>query len=155
MKIGYVQTSPTFSEKNQNFEQVKNLLSNTKADLIVLPELFATGYTFISKKEAESKVTKQPQRECKPEDEVKVTFIELGSVNCIPCKKMQPVMKAVEEKYGDQLDVIFYDVWQEDQKHYAKDYGIRLGVCKTVLCIIFCSFSRWCYLSLQRKIRNG
>jgi len=54
MKIGYVQTSPTFSEKTQNFEQVKKLLSNTKADLIVLPELFATGYTFISKKEVES-----------------------------------------------------------------------------------------------------
>ena len=54
MKIGYVQTSPTFSEKTQNFEQVKNLLSNNKADLIVLPELFATGYAFISKKEAES-----------------------------------------------------------------------------------------------------
>ncbi|MHA1235740.1 MAG: nitrilase-related carbon-nitrogen hydrolase, partial [Promethearchaeota archaeon] len=38
----------------QNFEQVENLLGNTKADLIVLPELFATGYTFISKEETES-----------------------------------------------------------------------------------------------------
>ncbi len=54
MKIGYVQTSPIFGELTQNFEQVKNLLSNSKADLIVLPELFATGYTFISKEEAES-----------------------------------------------------------------------------------------------------
>ncbi|MFA6542260.1 MAG: hypothetical protein WCT99_11740 [Bacteroidota bacterium] len=26
-----------------------------------------------------------------------ITFIELGSVNCIPCKKMQPVMKAIEQ----------------------------------------------------------
>ena len=41
----------------------------------------------------------------------KVTFVELGSVNCIPCKKMQPVMKAIEEKYGEQISVIFYDVW--------------------------------------------
>ncbi len=55
MKIGYVQTSPIFSEKTQNFEQVENLLEDTKADLIVLPELFATGYTFISKEEAESR----------------------------------------------------------------------------------------------------
>jgi len=54
MKIGYVQTSPIFSEKTQNFEQVENLLGRTKVDLIVLPELFATGYTFISKEEAES-----------------------------------------------------------------------------------------------------
>jgi len=54
MKIGYVQTSPIFSETAQNFEQVENLLGNAKGDLIVLPELFATGYTFISKEEAES-----------------------------------------------------------------------------------------------------
>ncbi|MFW9937944.1 MAG: nitrilase-related carbon-nitrogen hydrolase [Candidatus Thorarchaeota archaeon] len=52
MKIGYVQTSPIFGEKNKNFEQVEDLVSKIKADLIVLPELFATGYTFISKEEA-------------------------------------------------------------------------------------------------------
>lgn len=56
----------------------------------------------------------------------KVTFVELGSVNCIPCKQMQPVMKAIEEKYGDQIKVVFYDVWKEDQKKYAQQYGIKL-----------------------------
>lgn len=61
-------------------------------------------------------------KEIKP----KVTFIELGSVNCIPCKQMQPIMKSIEEKYGDQVKVIFYDVWKPDQKVYAQKYGIRL-----------------------------
>jgi thioredoxin 1 len=56
----------------------------------------------------------------------KITFVELGSVNCIPCRKMQPVMKSIEEKYRDQVQVIFYDVWKPDQKHYAREYGIRL-----------------------------
>jgi thioredoxin 1 len=56
----------------------------------------------------------------------KVTFVELGSVNCIPCKQMQPIMKSIEEKYGDQVKVIFYDVWKEDQKKYAQQYGIKL-----------------------------
>jgi thioredoxin 1 len=55
-----------------------------------------------------------------------VTFIELGSVNCIPCRQMQPVMKSVEKKYGGQLKVIFYDVWKNDQKQYASQYQIRL-----------------------------
>ncbi|RPI06825.1 MAG: thioredoxin [Ignavibacteriae bacterium] len=55
-----------------------------------------------------------------------VTFIELGSVNCIPCKAMQKVMKAVEEKYGSQLKIIFYDVWKQEQEHYAQEYKIRL-----------------------------
>ena len=58
--------------------------------------------------------------------EPKVTFIELGSVNCIPCKRMQPVMKSIEEKYGEQVKVIFYDVWKQEQKKYAQQYGIRL-----------------------------
>lgn len=61
-------------------------------------------------------------KEVKP----KVTFVELGSVNCIPCKQMQPIMKSIEEKYGEQVKVIFYDVWKEDQKKYATQYGIKL-----------------------------
>jgi thioredoxin 1 len=56
----------------------------------------------------------------------KVTFVELGSVNCIPCKAMQSVMKAIEAKYGEQVKVTFYDVWKEDQKQYAEKYGIKL-----------------------------
>ncbi len=39
---------------------------------------------------------------------------------------MQPVMKAIEEKYGSQIQVVFYDVWKAEQKHYAQKYGIRL-----------------------------
>jgi thioredoxin 1 len=55
-----------------------------------------------------------------------VTFVELGSVNCIPCKAMQPIMKSVEEKYGNQIRITFYDVWKEEQAHYTQDYNIRL-----------------------------
>ncbi len=51
MKIGYVQNSPIFGKKENNFEGVRKLLRGAKADLIVLPELFATGYTFTSKEE--------------------------------------------------------------------------------------------------------
>jgi thioredoxin 1 len=55
-----------------------------------------------------------------------ITFVELGSVKCIPCRKMQPVMKAIEDKYDDQIKVIFYDVWISDQRKYAEEYDIRL-----------------------------
>lgn len=50
----------------------------------------------------------------------KVTFIELGSVKCIPCKEMQPVMKSIEKKYGSQVKVIFHDVWTAAGKEAAK-----------------------------------
>ena len=58
--------------------------------------------------------------------QAKVTFIELGSVRCIPCKKMQKVMASVEKKYPKQVKVIFYDVWTKEQKHFAEDYNIDL-----------------------------
>jgi thioredoxin 1 len=64
----------------------------------------------------------QKENQLKP----KVTFVELGSVNCIPCKKMQPIMKSIEEKYSGQVKVVFHDVWKEDQKQYATKYGIKL-----------------------------
>lgn len=51
MKVGYVQTSPVFGDKTTNFNQITDLIKKQKADLIVLPELFATGYTFVNKKE--------------------------------------------------------------------------------------------------------
>jgi thioredoxin 1 len=55
-----------------------------------------------------------------------VTFIELGSVRCIPCKAMQPVMASIEKKYGNQVKIVFYDVWKPEQEQFGKTYNIRL-----------------------------
>jgi predicted amidohydrolase len=52
MIVGYIQNSPQFGEKTENFSQITALTKGIHADLLVLPELFATGYTFISKEEA-------------------------------------------------------------------------------------------------------
>ncbi len=53
-----------------------------------------------------------------------VTFLELGSVTCIPCKKMQPVMKSIETRYMGQVEVIFHDVLKDRSK--SQQYGIKL-----------------------------
>ena len=55
----------------------------------------------------------------------KVTFVEIGSVNCIPCKMMQPVMKQIEEKYGSQVKIVFHDVWTPEGRPHGMKYGIR------------------------------
>jgi thioredoxin 1 len=55
-----------------------------------------------------------------------VTFIELGSVKCVPCKMMQPVMKQIEEKFKGQVNVVFYDVWTEKDAPRSKEFGIRV-----------------------------
>jgi len=56
---------------------------------------------------------------------IKVTFIELGSVNCIPCKKMRPVMDSIEKNYSKQVKVVFHDVWTEAGAPYGQKYGIE------------------------------
>ncbi len=58
------------------------------------------------------------------EKKYKVTFIELGSVNCIPCKLMQKVMNSIETKYPNDVRIIFYDVWTDEGKPYGVKYGI-------------------------------
>jgi len=58
-------------------------------------------------------------------DEIKVTFVELGSVGCIPCDKMQPIMKEIEEEYKGQVKVIFHDVKTAEGQPYIKEFSIR------------------------------
>jgi thioredoxin 1 len=60
-----------------------------------------------------------------PKTSYKVTFIELGSVRCIPCQKMQLVMKSIEKKYGNQVKVVFHDVWTPEGKPFGEKYGIE------------------------------
>jgi thioredoxin 1 len=60
------------------------------------------------------------------QSKAKITFVELGSVKCVPCIQMQPIMKSVEEKYGKQIKVIFYDVWTDEGHKYAEIYKIQL-----------------------------
>jgi thioredoxin 1 len=56
----------------------------------------------------------------------KVTFIELGSVKCIPCMKMQIIMEEIEQEFGDQVKIVFYDVWTPQGKPYAQQYAIHV-----------------------------
>ena len=56
----------------------------------------------------------------------RVTFVELGATWCTPCKLMQPVMRSLESRYGEQLKVIFYNVSSAKERSYAQQYHIRL-----------------------------
>lgn len=51
MRIGYLQFTPEFGEVAKNLERVARLLGDADADLLVLPELFASGYQFRSRDE--------------------------------------------------------------------------------------------------------
>ena len=76
---------------------------------------------------ASSQVSKtSPSMKPTPNQKPLVTFVELGSVKCVPCRQMQPVMKAIEEKYGTQVKVVFHDVWTDTGREDAEPYHIRL-----------------------------
>jgi len=46
----------------------------------------------------------------KAKEEKKVVMLELGSVGCIPCEQMRPVMSKLSSTYKGKLEVIFVDV---------------------------------------------
>ncbi len=66
-----------------------------------------------------------PATQTEPRDAHLVTFVELGSVRCIPCKMMQPIMAEIEKEYGPQVKVVFHDVWTPEGQPYAAKYRIQ------------------------------
>ncbi len=54
--------------------------------------------------------------------EGKVVMLELGSVGCIACEQMKPVMSKLSETHKGRLEVIFVDVKKDPET------GRRFGV---------------------------
>ena len=54
MKAGFYQFNPIFGKKDENLKKVSSAVKSAELELLVLPELFATGYQFISPDEAAS-----------------------------------------------------------------------------------------------------
>jgi thioredoxin 1 len=51
-------------------------------------------------------------------------LVDLGSVSCIPCKMMAPILEELKKEYAGRLRVDFIDVWENPDA--GKPYGIRL-----------------------------
>lgn len=88
MRVGYLQFGPIFGQKESNFERVGSFLDSAKADLIVLPELFATGYVFESRKELLGLA----------EDEMGPTFTFLRGLSL---KSGAAIVAGIAERDGD------------------------------------------------------
>jgi predicted amidohydrolase len=54
MRVGIYQNHPRFGQVESNIEQAIQDLKEVEADLVVLPELFNTGYQFVSMEEVEN-----------------------------------------------------------------------------------------------------
>ncbi len=65
----------------------------------------------------------------KAQKDSKVVMLELGSVGCIPCEKMKPVMEKLRASYKGKLEVFFVDVRKDhDTDHKFGVYVIPTQV---------------------------
>lgn len=93
--------------------------------LAIMILLTTVSFTGCAQNTSQNDKTDSSKKQVAKEIKYKVTFIELGSVRCIPCQKMQPIMKSIEEKYGDQVKVVFYDVWTDEGRPFADKYAVE------------------------------
>jgi 5-aminopentanamidase len=53
MRVSVIQSDPTFGSRANNVQQALSIMRTCSADLYVLPELFASGYNFVNRAEAQ------------------------------------------------------------------------------------------------------
>ena len=72
----------------------------------ILILILLIGLAACYKSKPDNKMEEKPQLETAekvdekkmPNKDIKVTLIELGSVKCVPCRKMQPIISEIEEE---------------------------------------------------------
>ena len=101
-------------------------ISGEKIKLLLIAGLILFVIACNNQPETVGKKVSEVKETIKNNKNIKVTFIELGSVKCIPCKMMKPVMDDIEKEYRNQVKVIFHDVWTETGKPYAQKYKIMV-----------------------------
>jgi 5-aminopentanamidase len=91
MRIGVYQNNPEFGQVEKNVLRAVMELSAAEADMIVMPELFNTGYQFVSREEAFDFAEEIPSgRTCKVLSDVALS------------RNMYLVF-GIAERYGDKL----------------------------------------------------
>lgn len=60
----------------------------------------------------------------KAKKERKAVMLELGSVGCIPCEQMKPVMEKLRKNYRGRLEVFFVDVRKD--REAAGRFGVSM-----------------------------
>lgn len=92
-----------------------------KLNLAIITILFFSVFLYSANS---ANVVKPIQKVQNVQNVKKITFIELGSKNCIPCKMMQKVMADIEKEYGNKVEIKFYDVWTEEGRPFGEKYKI-------------------------------
>jgi len=81
--------------------------------IIVLTFLALSGYSSASELDDILSTAKK---------EGKAVMLELGSIGCLPCEQMKPVMEKLRENYKGRLEVLFIDVKKD--KETARKFSV-------------------------------
>ncbi len=98
----------------------KKLTMTIMGVVVALAVFGAVGSQFFSGSDETIAVSSQPAVDTASG---KVTMIDLGATECIPCKMMAPIIEELKKEYAGRADIIFIDVWKNPAQ--AKKYGIR------------------------------
>ena len=90
MRVGFIQNNPVFGKIGYNLSKIEPLLSQHTVDLMVLPELFSTGYHFLNQKEA------LRHSEPIPEGPTTQTLIRICN------KNKTSIIAGIAERYGNR-----------------------------------------------------
>ncbi|MDD2376705.1 MAG: thioredoxin family protein [Clostridia bacterium] len=102
-----------------------------KITIVVLIVLSIVGI-FIFKNIEKSQIAKNSlsNTEVKKDTDVNIysenlpMLLELGSVTCIPCKTMAPILEKISKDYKDKLVVSIVDVYKNSEQ--AQKYNIKV-----------------------------
>jgi thioredoxin 1 len=67
--------------------------------------------------------TVHSQSPISPGSSGRVTMIDVGATECIPCKMMAPIMAELEKEYEGIADIIFIDIWKNPAE--GRKYGVQ------------------------------
>ena len=68
-------------------------------------------------------MSEDPQTAAVPTEKPLPVLLKLGSVNCVPCKMMTPILDELRETFSGQLEVKVIDIWKDEAA--GKKYDIR------------------------------
>lgn len=97
-------------------------MNRTNKILVIIILLVAIGIVTAAKHFRYRKVSEGLENESVIGRAGMPVLLELGSVDCIPCKAMMPILKELKKEYASSLKVAFIDVWKDTEA--AKRYEV-------------------------------
>jgi len=94
--------------------------------LILLTALYLQACEKVSSQRSNNSETAQNAVESNTIRKPLPKLLDLGAKECIPCKKMAPILDEMEKEYKQVLDVEFVDVWQPENKERAIEHRVQV-----------------------------